>query len=341
MGPAYDKTDPSTRQPWLDFRRGGITATEIRDWRQGSKRRAIITTKVTGEDIDDIGHIAGVRHGNLREPVIGEWVEREFGITPVQNVFSHADNPRYIASPDGVTLDFSGNLVVGTPDTALLEIKTDSESLDPGPVDAHRVLIHVAPGSKFDRLGYYAQIQWQMFVMNAATTLFVWERHTGEVDPETGTYTPVGVPEYAWIPRDQAVIDTLVEMADDALAQIDAARLTASGEFLPEASDLPTEHAVLVADYLASLDAEKVAAAAKVAAFRALQDSYLGQPDTSIDAGFATVTLSTTSKTVRSFDEDAARAEAPEVLEAYAHLVKKFTTTSTTSTQSLTIRRKK
>jgi hypothetical protein len=342
MGPVYDKSNPATRQPWLDFRRGGITATEIRDWRQGGKRRKIIAHKVTGED-EDISYVAAVRHGNLREPVIGEWVLEEFGITPVNHVFAHADNHRYIASPDGVTLDpFSTELVVGTADAAILEIKTDSEDLAPGPVDAHRVLIHVTSGCKFDKMGYYAQIQWGMFVMNAAQCLFVWETHNGEVDPETGTYTPAGPPQYVWVPRDQAVIDTLVEMADDALAQIDAARLTAAGEFLPEASALPAEHAVLVADYLAALDAEKIAAEKKAIAWKALQGEYLGKPDTSIDAGFATLTTSTTTPAdKRVFDEEAARAKYPAEMEAYANVVAEFTTsTPQPAKQTLTVRRK-
>jgi hypothetical protein len=340
MGPAYDKTQPETRQPWLDFRRGGITATEVRDWRQGGKRRQIIAHKVTGDD-QDISFVAAVRHGNLREPVIGEWVREEFGLTPVNHVFAHADNPRYIASPDGVTLDpFSTELVVGTADAAVLEVKTDSADLTPGPVDAHRVLLHVTPGSKFDKMGYYAQVQWEMFVMNAAQCLFVWEQHDGVVDPETSTYSPIGVPQYAWIPRDQAVIDTLVVIADDALAAIDAARLAATGEFLPEASDLPAEHAVLVADYLAALDAEKVQAAAKTAIWKTLQGAYLGKPDVSIDAGFATLSTSTTSKPVRTFDEAAARLAHPDVFAAYDQVVADFTSTSYEDKQTLTVRRK-
>jgi hypothetical protein len=343
MGPAYDKNDPDTRQPWLEFRRGGITATEIRDWRQGSKRRAIINAKVTGED-DGLSDLPAYRHGSLREPQIGAWVQEEFGITPVNAVFSHGENPRYIASPDGVTLDpFTGALVVGTPDTALLEIKTGVHDLMPGPIDAHRTLIRVTPGCKFDQYDYYAQLQWQMFVMNAAVTLFVWETHNGQVDPETGTFTPSGPPQYVWVPRDQAVIDTLVEMAEEALETIDNARVAAAG-FLPEGDPvLPTEHAVLMADYLAALDDEKDAAATKVAAFRALQDSYTGEgkDDIQIDAGFATLTVSTTSKPVKTFDEEAARAEDPAAFEAYDRLVAKHTSTTQKSTQTLTVRRRK
>lgn len=343
MGPVNDRDDPAARQAWLDFRRRGITATEIRDWRQGSKRRAIILAKVTGDDGDDLGNVAAVRHGILREPQIGQWVLEEFGITPVGNAFAHADNSRYIASPDGVTLDpFSGALMVGTPNTALLEIKTDSEDLTPGPVDAHRMLIHVEPGTKFDKNDYYAQIQWQMFVMNAALTLFVWETHTGEVDPDTGTFIPAGPPQYVWIARDQEVIDVLVETADDALAQIDAAVLTSAGDFLPDASDLPAEHAVLVSDYLAALDAEKVAATQKGTAWAALQGLYLGQPDVQIDAGFATLSTSTTTPSAkRSFDEAAAREAYPAEMEAYARIVAEFTTSvPQPPKQTLTIRRK-
>jgi hypothetical protein len=59
-GPEYDKARPETRQAWLDFRAGGITATEMRDWNSGSKRRGIIASKLTGQ--------SGARHHPRREP---------------------------------------------------------------------------------------------------------------------------------------------------------------------------------------------------------------------------------------------------------------------------------
>lgn len=342
LGPSYDKTDPSTRAAWLEFRRGGLTATEVRDWGSGAKRRQIIAGKVTGE-FEDLSSNPWINHGNVREPIIGAWVQSQFGITPTDAVFSHATEPRHLASPDGITLDpFSGELAVG-PEAALLEIKTSKHDLTPGSVDAAGWLVNVARGSEFERSGYYVQMQWQMYVMNAASTLFVWEMR-GEQDPESGLFAPVGPPQWAWIPRDQALIDVLVnEVAPAALADIDAARLANSIGELPPVSDLPSEDAALVAEYLASLDAEKIAAENKTKAWKALQERYTGdgKPDVSIDAGFARVTVSTTRGTKRVVDEDGMRAKARTTVERYEALRERFTSEVPTEGQRLTITRPK
>lgn len=323
-GPADGKRseDPAVREAWLDFRRGGITATEIRDWLVPSEKRAIITAKVTGV-FEDLSYITRIRHGNLREPVIAEWVEREFGIAPCENVYAHAENPRHLASPDGMTVDlFSltpGGLIVGTPDAILSEIKTSVHDLTPGPMDERRVLLEVTPGSHFDKMRYYRQVNWQMYVMNAYETLFTWERHDGIVDRETGIYSPVGPPEFCRIPRDQALIDQMVEEANVALQEIDAARIAFAVGGLPPASELPSDHALLVADLLAARDAEAVAVARKAAPWKSLQAIYLaeGMPDQSIDAGFALLTVTTgKAGTKTTVDEAAARAELPEAFEA-------------------------
>lgn len=340
-GPSYDKAKPETRQPWLDFRAGGITATEIRDWGNGSRRREIIIAKVTGKT-EDLSHVPAINHGNLREPMIAAWIERNFGITPCDAVFAHADEPRHLASPDGISLDpFSRELIVGTADAVLAEIKTSKHDLTPGRLDAESALISIEPGSKFDLSGYYTQMQWQMYVMNATRTLFVWEQHDGKIDPETGTYSPISIPRHAWINRDDALIERLVtEVAPKALAEIDAAR-NAGG--MPPVTALPAEHAVLVADLLKARDDEAIAKAAKDRAWKALQSFYLSndeesRPDVTIDApGFAKVTVSTTTKPVRKVDMDGARAKAPALVAKYEALVERFTTVEQVSTQSLTV----
>ena len=174
-GVEYDKNRPETRTAWLEQRRGGITATEIRDWGNGAKRREIITNKVTGV-FEDLFHLPYVNHGNLREPVIAAWIKDNFGIEPCDYVYSHGSNPRLLASPDGVTLDpFTGELVIGG-SAALSEIKTSKHDLTPGTFreGSDRILDQIIPGSKFDLSGYYLQMQWQMFVMplpNMAVTL--------------------------------------------------------------------------------------------------------------------------------------------------------------------------
>ncbi|WNM65441.1 RecE-like exonuclease [Microbacterium phage Phonegingi] len=340
-GPAYDKTKPETRGPWLAFRRAGITATEIRDWGNGSKRREIIEAKRTGEFVD-LSHNIYVNHGNVREPVIAAWIEARFGIAPCDSVFASADNSRHLASPDGITLDpFTRELVVGTSDATLAEIKTSKHDLTPGRLDAERALITIEPGSKFDLSGYYTQMQWQMYVMNAVRTLFVYEQHDGKIDPETGTFTPKGVPEYAWIPRDDALIDRLVtERAPVALAEIDRAL---SGGGMPPVGPLPAEHAILVADLLKARDDEAIAKAAKEAAWAKLQALYLStdeqpKPDVSIDVpDFAKISVSTSTKDVRKVDLDAARAKAPALVSKYEALIARHTKIEPETTQRLTV----
>lgn len=346
-GVPYDKNRPETRGPWLEQRRGGITATEIRDWGNGAKRREIITNKVTGV-FEDLSHLPYVNHGNLREPVIAGWIKENFGIDPCDYVYSHGANPRLLASPDGVTLDpFTGALVIGHA-AALSEIKTSKYDLTPGTLDEHRMLIDIAVGSKFDLSNYYLQMQWQMFVMQAGMTLFVWEQHNDIVDPATGTFTPKGVPQYAWIPRKEAVIQRLVnERAPQALAAIDAAR---GNQGIPPVADVPAEDAIHVTDVLDARDAEAVQTKKKKTAWDSLSAKYLADdsPDVDkLDAGDGWITVSTSGGNPREetyVDYEAMERRAPAAVAKYRELEKKYTktrTVATATTRKMTITRKK
>jgi hypothetical protein len=344
QGPAFDKSNPESKQAWLDFRRPGITATMIRDWGNASRKRIIIEEKITG-DFVDLSHVAAINHGNIREPIIQQWVHEKFGIVPSDNVYAHPENPRHLATPDGVSLDpFTGELVVGE-DAVLLEIKTSVHDLNPGRVDIAHMLISIQPGCDFDRMNYYTQIQWQMYVMNAAMTLFVYERRQENADPESGQYVPAGPPQWVWIPRDQGLIDALVQnVAPKALAEIDAAVLAATlGLEAPPESAVDFEEAMLLAEYFAALDDEKDAAARKSAAWKALQDRYTGEgkPDVSIDAGFARVTVTTITGEKRTVDEEGMYAKARTTVERYEALRERFTTVEPTSGQKLTLTRPK
>ena len=336
-GALHEHSRPETREPWMAQRRGGLTATDIRDWPVPSLRRKIMTEKVTGEDTRDGSfRVAGsqytlddyAHHGQVREDSISAWVEATFGIQPSKHVYSHPSNPRWLATPDGMYVEpFSAGYAPGTADAVISEIKTHGKSLKPGPLDADNVLRFVEPSSAFAKERFYRQVQWQMLVMNAQRTLFVWEVRGTERDHEAGIWMPEGAPEWCWIERDQEFIDRLVEEATDALAQIDAAvTANALGE-LPVASDVPTEHAVLMAEYLRALDAEKVAAAAKVKAWDALKAIYLADdmPDDSIDAGFARLTTSTSQGTKKVIDREGMEAKAPALTKRYRDLEARYT----------------
>lgn len=340
------------RQAWLDQRRGGVTATDIRDCGNGSLRRAIIIEKVTGEQSRIGEQIVRngkgltldfyAEHGNRREPMIAEWIEGKFGIAPCEEVYTHGENPRHLASPDGVSLHpFTGALIVGEAAAHLAEIKTTTRDLYPGRLDTDRVLLELDLRSDFAKKNYYTQMQWQMYVMNAAKTLFVWEQHDGVVDPGTGTFSPVGPPQYVWILRDQKLIDVLVnEVAPKLLADIDAARTAASAGDLPPVSSLPQEHAALVADLLAARDAEATAVAKKKQAWEALQALYLGDDKDDLQIkipGFANISVTTSTKLVKELDEAGMRKRAPKLVAQYEALRARYTKDKPKTTQSLTV----
>lgn len=342
-GPEYDKEHPETRQPWIDFRQGGFTATQMREWRKGgAKRREVLNEKVSG-DSPDLSHLPMIRHGNLREPQIAAWVEERFGIAPTNAVYQHGANPRWMASPDGVALDpFTGALLVGGVDSTLSEIKTTNKDLTPGPLDPlTRTLIRVEAGSHFDRTGYYTQMQGQMLVMNAARTLFVWEQHDGVIDPETGTYAPVGPPEWCYVMRDEEFIASLIsDTIEPALAEIDAARITHSLGELPPLSELPSETAALVADLLSARDAEAVAKKRKDKAWAALQEIYVGEgkPDVAIKIpGFANISMSNLPSSKTVVDEDGMREKARTTVERYEKLRARFTAVEVGTKQSFSV----
>lgn len=346
-GPSYDKTRPETKQAWLDFRRPGLTATMIRDWGTASKRRKILEEKATGE-FEDLSHLPYVNHGNLREPMIAEWVQAKFGISPCEATYAHPENDRHLASPDGVSRDpFNGSLLVGTPDAILAEIKTSKHDLWPGAVDEAGILIEIAEGSQFERSNYYTQMQWQMYVMNSPMTLFVYEQHDDKIDPETGTFTPIAVPKHVWIPRNQMLIDALLEnVAPKAITEIDHALSLRSME-LPPASEFPTEHAVWVQDVLKARENLAVADAAREKAWDSLAQIYLHPEadDCKHDLGFASLTVSTSTsaaktREVTSTDWDAVRAGLTETQrKKYDALVAKHTTTKPVVTPGTTSRR--
>lgn len=340
--------DPAVREAWLNQRRGGFTATEARDWHDPSKRRKIVEEKVVGLG-EDLSHIPAVNHGNLREPIIAEWIKGKFGIEPCDNVYSRHDNVRHLASPDGITLDpFTGQLIVGTEDAVLAEIKTSKHDMTPGAVDSAGYLLEIINGTHFDRANYYTQMQWQMYVMNATRTLFVYEQRDEVIDPETGTFTPIGPPQWCWIMRDEKLIKRLVEeVATAALTEIDNARASAVGA-MPPATDVDPRIAELTADLLKARDAEAIAKAAKDKAWKELQEIYLAVPedaehpeDVSIDLGFGRITVNTVTKPVMKFNEEGARKRAPKLMAQHEALVKRYTKPVDQTKTTLTITAKK
>jgi len=182
---------------WKAQRNLGVTATNIRDIvKSGSERKRILGIK-RGEPDTFTGN-QYTEWGNAREDVLAP-VLKGAGIEPESRVFFSAENPRYLASPDGVGEDLFGEIV-------LAEVKTSKHDLKPG-------------SERFEASGYYDQMQWQMLVCGAARTLFVWEQH----DDEWPTPTPFPH-QVEWIDRDDDRIEYLRAVADEFLAELDGSK---------------------------------------------------------------------------------------------------------------------
>jgi hypothetical protein len=125
------------------------------------------------------------RHGHEREPLMLAAFH-----TP-QNfaMFRASENPRHLATPDGIKVGGDGSLL-------LVQCKTTNKAFRTIPRD------------------YLRQMWWEQYVLGAERTLFVWEQHDGfrPVTPE---------PESRVIDRDDEEIRKLIQIADAVLGILD------------------------------------------------------------------------------------------------------------------------
>lgn len=239
------------REAWLAERRQGITATQVRDivlesmglpsW---SKKQELIDEKL-GRRTDDFTGSPYTDWGNEREPVVADMLAGE-GFAAETRVFHHPGNSRYLASPDGIRVDFDEQLDV-------LEIKTAKHDLPPG-------------SEEIRRKGYELQVQWVMFVLGAQRCRFVVEERLGQ--PSSG-FEP-GALHRHWIERDEVVIARLVEVADAFLAELDRQRVE-GGPVIDEHVD------TLAVNYLRAIAEEKQWAALKKQSYGALLEAGVSQ----------------------------------------------------------------
>ncbi|WP_058623197.1 YqaJ viral recombinase family protein [Microbacterium testaceum] len=319
------------RAAWLAERLAGLTATEVAGLAVGKKRQGELVDLKLGLKEDTFNGNAYTEWGKLREPFLASAAERR-GILPESRVFHHAENRRWLASPDGVGTNFDGELQLG-------EYKTSGHDLTPGT-------------PTFDRTGYLEQMTWAMLVAGARRCLFIWEERLGT--PETGF--EAGRQYEYWIEFDEALAKRLVTIAKRFFTALDKKRAEVeAGNVTAPVVDPVLD--VLAIDVLAGRREEAAGKRKKETAWKQLQAELADRDELSQRSSAAQVTwvpgVESTVPT-RFVDSvgaqkahpvawaavEAARAQLAEVESYWAECLADFTTTTdqpVTSKPSLTV----
>jgi hypothetical protein len=180
------------RDAWLEARATGVTATMVAEAASGPAGfRNVIERRNQSVDVN-----AFMSWGTLMEPEIAQHVET---ITKINGtgcvlandwLLSAEDNARFLATPDGLSLDHE---FVG-------EYKTTGRAYD------------------FPPLRHVRQMQWQMYVAGASRCVYAWMLRVGE---SPSFYAGWLEPQVLWVDRDEKIIEKLVTVARDLLEAID------------------------------------------------------------------------------------------------------------------------
>lgn len=315
------------REQWLRERMAGVTATQIRElYLQGAGYRAALIKSKVEQILEPWLNNRYVAWGNTREPIIAQWCKYRFGIEPETRIFRAADNPRFLASPDGVGQNFLGGLLIS-------EIKTGKDDIAPG-TEAYR------------RKGYWLQMIWGMRVTGARRCLYAWEQHDSDWQERGAGIEqpmPLGEPKFAWIDYDEAIGKELEDIAVEFLHDLDAALRDAADGVTAQIDDELDTHAV---NYLRFIGLEKEATTAKKAEWEAMQSRLEGCDALSQEGPIARVTYNPGVEKVSSVpDVEAAKLADPALFAEVAALSKRWNdhqakfskTVTTTGKPSLTV----
>ncbi|MET0302998.1 MAG: YqaJ viral recombinase family protein [Microbacteriaceae bacterium] len=173
--------DSADRVGWLRARSRGVTATDVARMSSTRVLPALALEKILGTGFTGNAY---TQHGRDREPMIGRWANKVYGMRHSGSLFHSEANPLHLATPDGLR-ERDGRL-------ELCEIKTTTSAWRSIP------------------RSYLRQVWWQQYVLGADRTLVIWEQHRD--------FVPVSAePECRWVDRDENEIHQLVGLADQFL----------------------------------------------------------------------------------------------------------------------------
>jgi hypothetical protein len=178
--------DSRDRVSWVRARSRGITATDVATLTSANAIPRAADAKLGGGA--GFSGNAYTAHGRAREPEIAAWVAATHGIRPSSALYHAVVEKRHLATPDGVSVDAAGRVV-------LAEIKTTNKSWRSIPRT------------------YLRQVWWQQHVLGAERTLVAWEEHA--------EFVPIGdEPHCQWVDRDEREIARLVALATSLIDEL-------------------------------------------------------------------------------------------------------------------------
>jgi hypothetical protein len=171
----------SDRDLWLEARKQGVTATAVAKAASGPAGfRDQLEARRNPVDVEVNAFMAW---GTFMEPSIALWVKEQTGIMPNEWLIAHESDARFLATPDGLSLNHA----------FIAEIKTMGTPREKPPLDHIR------------------QMQWQMFVTGANRCFYAWQLR---VDVPGG-FAPGWIePRAVWVDRDKKMIADLVKVAE-------------------------------------------------------------------------------------------------------------------------------
>lgn len=170
---------------WLEARRNGVSATAVASAATPAGFRETVASWGESVEVNDY-----MRFGSESEAELMRYAHQEHGILPSDWLIA-GDNPRHLATPDGLSLDH----------LTIAEAKTTGKDW-------------TAPPIKYRR-----QTQWQMAVTGAERCLLLWNLRV----PDEHGYFYLGwiEPKTLWIERDDNMIADLTRTADELLEALD------------------------------------------------------------------------------------------------------------------------
>ena len=142
--------DSTDRPAWLAARRHRITASIAAKLSKPESIHLYLAAILRDGDWDGNAY---TRHGTAMEPALLAWAR-----IPQNTYLIHAEgDDRFAATPDGIEVLDSGELV-------LAQVKTTAKPFKTIP------------------LGYRRQVWWEQFCLGAERTKFIWDLHDGAFD---------------------------------------------------------------------------------------------------------------------------------------------------------------